>query len=442
MKKKIYFYIIGIAAILFFLLIGLKLFQKVNKVKTFKLNQNIEKLDYNNTDNYTNHFAYILNETIEEKDKTEIFDSIDESYRKAKEFLNKSIEGILLNNFPFKSSENPKLSVVIPLYNCKKVISRAIKSIQNHNLLDLEIVLVDDFSTDETLSFVQAIQIEDPRIKIIKNQKNMGILYSRSIGAINSKGQYIFPLDSDDMFLDKDVFETVLNIADKGNYDIVEFKGIFGLLGNSNLLINRKIQDIYFSNHKLNLVMFQPELGNYPIFLTNKTSNRKLGFRDVFLWAKCIKTEIYQRALNKLGEERYSRHMMAQEDVLVTFILFNTAKSFKFIGKYGIYHIQTAGSASWGRKNAIKLNIYNLYLTDAVIDFSQKTIVENKKLMVYLINFMLERENLKETLNNIYNKKLFISCIDRILSSNYISDEDKNLIRKNCQKLDFLNYHF
>ena len=59
--------------------------------------------------------------------------------------------------------------------------------------------MVNDFSTDETLSMVEEFQKEDPRIKIINNQKNMGILYSRSIGALSAKGEYIFPLDNDDM---------------------------------------------------------------------------------------------------------------------------------------------------------------------------------------------------------------------------------------------------
>ena len=54
----------------------------------------------------------------------------------------------------------------------------------------------------------------------------MGILYSRSIGALSAKGDYIFPIDNDDLFLDKDVFSIVSNVAIRGNFDIVEFKGI------------------------------------------------------------------------------------------------------------------------------------------------------------------------------------------------------------------------
>ena len=83
---------------------------------------------------------------------------------------------------------------------------------------------------------VEKLKNEDPRIKIIINKKNMGILYSRSIGALLSKGNYIFPLDNDDMFLDIDVFKTISNIANESNIDIVEFKGIFQEYSKDNIL--------------------------------------------------------------------------------------------------------------------------------------------------------------------------------------------------------------
>ena len=63
----------------------------------------------------------------------------------------------------------------------------------------------------------------DNRIRIINNHKNMGTLYSRSIGVLNSKGKYIFMLDNDDIFLNEDIFETIYNFASYDKYDIGEF---------------------------------------------------------------------------------------------------------------------------------------------------------------------------------------------------------------------------
>ena len=90
-------------------------------------------------------------------------------------------------------------------------------------------------------------------------------------------------------------------------------------------------------------------MGDYPIRPTDKLGTYNLS--DVYLWNKCISTKLYQKALNKLGEERYSRFMLAGEDVLVVFVMFNIAESFKFIGKYGIYHISHRRSAYWKTKS-------------------------------------------------------------------------------------------
>jgi glycosyltransferase involved in cell wall biosynthesis len=347
-----------------------------------------------------------------------------------------------MHDEPFYLSENPKVSVVIPLYNCRHIVSRAIKSIQNQNMLNLEIILVDDFSTDDTLSYIEIMQKEDPRIKVIKNKKNMGILYSRSIGTLSAKGRYIFPLDDDDMFLDKDVFQTITNIADKGNFDIVEFKGIMSLLSDDDIL-NRRIRDISHSDHELNLVLFQPKLGAFPFTEKKKKDGGYNGYNiiTVFLWGKCIKTKIYQKALNKFGKERYSRYMIRHEDIVAIYILFNTAESYKFVGKYGIFHIHRGDSAS-KKIDRIEINLYNLYFTDAVLDFSQN-ISKNKNLEISLVISLLDNNKLYEILKYRdfnYNLKLFISCLDRILNSKYILDNKKNEIKSKIKKWNFLNY--
>ena len=131
------------------------------------------------------------------------------------------------------------------MYNCKSYLLRAIKSIQFQNISELEILLVDDKSTDDTLNLVRNIQNEDNRIKIIKNIKNMGILYSRSIGVLSAKGKYLFTLDNDDMFLNYDIFDSITKINEEGNFDIVEFKAIMNKNFNHGILT-------YFNKFKLN----------------------------------------------------------------------------------------------------------------------------------------------------------------------------------------------
>ena len=63
-------------------------------------------------------------------------------------------------------SSNPLITVIIPVYNSEKTIKSAIRSVQNQNFRDIEILLIDDCSTDKSLSIIKQLQIEDSRIKI------------------------------------------------------------------------------------------------------------------------------------------------------------------------------------------------------------------------------------------------------------------------------------
>ena len=378
---------------------------------------------------------------INKLDKNEIkyvfkenFPNLQDSFNNAKDFLDKCLSNSLINNETIKNVEESRVSVIIPIYNCNNTILRAIRSIQNQNISDFEIILVNDFSTDGTLSIVEQIQKKDPRIKIINNQKNMGTLYSRSIAALSAKGKYIFNLDNDDMFLDKDVFWTITNFVDKYNLDIVGFRAIYSCYG-PNILTN-KIKDNNFSNQTEDHILLQPELGLYPI--RPDYSLKKYELFDSFLWTKCIKTNVYQKALNKLGEEKYSRYMVIWEDVVSTFFLYNTAESMKYIGKYGVLHIKTIGSGSKKKISIKEMNSYNLYLIDTAIEFSKDTF-ENRKILVALINDFFKKKQLEETLkSNDYNKKLLISCLDKILNMKHISDENRKKIRKRASKLKLL----
>ena len=382
-----------------------------NFFKALKLKKNISKYNY------------------EEK-----YPNLKESFNNAKDFLDKCIKGILINNQKIKISRKPKASIIIPVYNCWNTISRAIKSIQNQNMTNFEIILVNDYSAYKTLSIIEQLQKEDQRIKIINNKKNMGTLYSRSIGAMAAKGKYIFNLDNDDMVLDKDVYYIITNYADKTGFDIIGFKGIYSNYGPD--ILTNNIGECSFSNQTRDHVLIQPQLGYYPIRLNE--SFTKFDFTDTYLWTKCIKTKIYQKALNKYGEEKYSRYMVMWEDVIATYIIYNTAETMKYIGKYGVLYINTRGSGSKKIVPKIRKNSYFLYLIDTVIEFGKDTFI-NRKILVAQMKRLLEKNYLKETINlNEYNKNLFISCLNKILNMKYISNDDKEIIRKKAAELNLI----
>jgi glycosyltransferase involved in cell wall biosynthesis len=193
--------------------------------------------------------------------------------------------------------KKPKVSVVIPCCNCSKYILRSIRSIQNQNLSNFEIIISNDASDNNTLTIIKQLQKEENRIRIINNKINMGLLYTRSIGTLSAKGKYIFPLDSDDMILDQDVLSVLTKIAYKGNFDIIIFNSIYTDL-KPDVNTTKIGATIYESSHKPNRVMFQPDLGIYIYNAKDKIDD--LDINDLLLHGKFIKTKIYQKALNKL----------------------------------------------------------------------------------------------------------------------------------------------
>ena len=115
-----------------------------------------------------------------------------------------------------------KVSVVIPVYNVKPYLERCVQSVLRQTYKDLEIILVDDGSTDGSSEICNQIAKRDSRIVIV-HQKNQGASEARNTGIRYAKGEYIMFLDSDDEWLIPDGLEKLMSMD---NSDIVIFKRV------------------------------------------------------------------------------------------------------------------------------------------------------------------------------------------------------------------------
>ena len=106
----------------------------------------------------------------------------------------------------------PTISVIVPVYNTAAYLSRCIKSLVNQTYSDLQIILIDDGSTDESGAIADEWQTKDPRIEVY-HQINKGQSAARNVGLLHAKGEYIAFVDSDD-YIDSNYFSTMLQAAD------------------------------------------------------------------------------------------------------------------------------------------------------------------------------------------------------------------------------------
>ena len=90
-------------------------------------------------------------------------------------------------------------------------------------MTDLEIIAVNDCSNDSTLNILNELSKTDNRIKIVNNDKNYGLLYSRAMGILNSTGEYLLNLDADDEIKSTDSLEYLYNKVQNSKVDIVGF---------------------------------------------------------------------------------------------------------------------------------------------------------------------------------------------------------------------------
>lgn len=112
------------------------------------------------------------------------------------------------------------VSVVMPACNCEKFIEEAVRSVLNQTVRDLELIVVDDGSTDATKTVVEKLAGEDPRVRLVVNEENMGVAKSRNHGLDLCCGTYTALLDSDD-YWNEDFLEKMIGCAEQTRADIV-----------------------------------------------------------------------------------------------------------------------------------------------------------------------------------------------------------------------------
>ena len=398
----------------------------INNISNITNLENITNIVYENNISDFNVTDVIVQQNLTEKIN---FDGLSQKdiFTKGKHFLHDCLKGKLMNNITNKSIDKPELSIIIPVYNGQNYIKNVIRSIQNQNFESMEIILMDDFSTDNSLNIIKKMQEEDKRIKVIMNQKNKGILYTRCMGALGAKGKYIFTIDMDDLFFDYDVISTIYQIAEEGNYDIVAFSAVD---------IKDYKSDIYemeinrFHDKTNNLTIQQPELGVYPI----SDGEGQYLLNDPHIWGKCVKTEIYKNAVNDLGEERYSFFNCWNEDQIILFVICNLSQSYIFIRKFGIFHLVHKASST-SKYPYIKKRYEEIFLLNIIFEFS---IPENKKFAVYkAIQF---RQWMGKILTRRYIEKIQ-QILEKIMKCEEIDKEyKKQLIESYKGKINLIKY--
>lgn len=115
-----------------------------------------------------------------------------------------------------------KISVIIPVYNVEQYVDECLASVCSQTIADMEIICIDDGSTDGSLTLLKTWERKDSRIRLLCNDRNRGLSYTRNCGLKNAQGKYIYFLDSDDKLF-PNALEYLYNLAEKEKTDCIFF---------------------------------------------------------------------------------------------------------------------------------------------------------------------------------------------------------------------------
>lgn len=235
-----------------------------------------------------------------------------------------------------------KVSVVIPVYNVERYLEECLDSVINQTLCDIEIICINDGSTDNSLDILESYAKKDKRIKIINNE-NQGLSTTRNIGLEISIGKYICFLDSDD-YLELNTLMEAYNISEQYSLDMCLFKLI-----NFDDITKKQFTEEYFD-----MTYLKELVGN------NVFNHHDIG-ETLFRISVTVHSKLFKRDL--ISDLRFPEGLIFEDNTFFTEAMFKAERVF-FLDKYlynrrlhsdSITHGNTERFTDW-------IEIYNLLI--------------------------------------------------------------------------------
>lgn len=322
----------------------------------------------------------------------------------------------------------PKVTVVIPVYNAEKYMRQCLDSVVNQTLSDIEIICVDDGSTDNSLQILQEYAGKDSRIKILTQQnQHAGVARNKGMQIANAK--YIHFLDADD-WIELNAYEKLYEILENTNVDMLKFRS-FVYDNGSEKIIPAEYLDIawidkkYF-NHVLNIIDNPKEVISLPdspwsgIYKKEFLIKNNIYFDD-FICAN--DAGFFYRCIMK-AKKIYlsSEKLMYYRKNLKNSISSKKAENFECITK--LYDVVNEGSSHLPTKTrnyivqrdiGAIINWYNKCLNEYKISFKTRCYI--KKCMKDLVNKILATEKDSDIRDYVLNFKKKQSFMYKLLNN-------------------------
>lgn len=328
---------------------------------------------------------------------------------------------ITCSNLPIFTSElkHPRFSVVVPVYNSESTIRRCASSILNQNYDNIEVIFIDDGSSDGSYELLKCLEKNDSRVKIIHKEKNESLLCARITGMKNSIGEYIIFVDSDD-YLGNDALDVLNNKLEGHGVDILEYG--------------------YYSEPDKKLFSENVEFVDCVNNILKQKSNHSV-------WKKCYSKKLVERLLQE-SEEFYCN---MSEDEYFSVLMFDLADSYDYVID-GIYHYMTCNGMS-KTKNMSMTMLDNAITSINNKDYYLKKYLEKKGYdhientsICFIVNMCLKQDtgiiekiNMLKKIDDKFSTE-YAKMFEHKLQNDYMIIEDFNRISFKSQIVRMLKY--
>ena len=306
------------------------------------------------------------------------------------------------------------ITIIIPIYNCEKFIDRCLNSIINQTYKNIEIILINDGSTDNSMQIIDKYKEKDNRIKVI-DKKNEGVSASRNIGIELSNGEYITFVDADD-WLELDAIEKMYNTIVAHNVDVVRANYFI----NKNTTENISIGKMYDLSNKV--------IKNYDF--------KDVKMLEYFLLAKnsipnLVMLLLIKKEILKINNIKFDINLYMMEDVYFYLNLFLHIESIYYMDIPVYHYYQNLDSATKSTKKydknikgIIEVNekIRELLLKNNIFSLSNISKLNANHLKIITNYFYFLIRDKVENNKEIINKYIYLDEFQTILKDADISD--------------------
>lgn len=311
--------------------------------------------------------------------------------------------------------QNPFFSIIIPVYNTESFLNKCIESILSQSFTDFELILIDDGSTDNSLSICKKFEDIDYRVSVTIHSENKGLCKTRDDGLDIAKGEYIIWIDSDD-YIDENRLKAIHSEIQRSNCDVVITKYIHECENGKKIYFSDSIPDGFYSGEDYEKL--KPHIMEY---------NKKTGMRNIHtvLWNKAFK-----RDLMKVSKGKIPSSVKIGEDTPRTFTALLMAKSISLINDCSYHYVQRPGQMMKVRyeadywENAMSIyslirdinNEYGLSLYDIDYEINQNICIDSLNSVIMEINHSgHERDAIIKRVREICTSEYFGKAVSKAL---------------------------